>query len=69
MSEFMIDGAARARIALVWRQRVALLGVPRPTVSEIAEAANTTCWQVRKMLGGLVAEDGATDTASNGGES
>ena len=63
---FRIDEAARARIAQVWRQRVSLLGHPRPTVSQVATAAETTCWQVRKMLGGLVAEDGQEDGVQGG---
>lgn len=53
---FEIDPAACTRIAHVWRHRVELLGVPRPTAEDIAFAADTTPWQVKKMLGGLVAD-------------
>lgn len=54
-STFEIDHEARERIANVWRHRVELLGVSIPTANEVAAAAETTAWQVRKMLGGLVA--------------
>lgn len=56
-SPFQIDGAARARIALVWRQRMARFGTEKPTASQVATAAETTCWQVQKILGVLVIDD------------
>lgn len=56
-SPFRIDPDAQKRIAQVWRQRVALLGTEKPTASQVATAAETTCWQVQMMLGVLVIDD------------